>query len=184
MLKSYLIEKCPAYVGSERLAKFYIPTIINSFPTVLIPLRYVITIMSHLKLCPNGVIKNMKHKISRNGNWYYSIESDSYTENATGKHIEYDIIKKLNSSINTYEIRIKVEENNFRILFTPNAKADYFIVTFGLTKMKDVEVYMPENMAVNEIIDYYASLSDSIGKNVCNGNGEKKWMGVDMDELE
>ena len=159
---------------SISLASKYVEEMARMHPWFLKPFDQVRKILSVLTLDSDGEVDSLKRKVDRNGEIYYSIESEHYPlEN--GDMISYEILKKLNSKDHVYEIRIKIKDhhgdNNCRIFMTINVESPYFVWTYGFTKQKGIYLYA--NMSANRLTDVLAIATHRIFDNINFGDDTK-----------
>lgn len=149
------------------MAEKYVAGLLLEKPALLTALIRVNNILKNSPMEENGEFSNLVKK-SIHGHDYYCIEVDDFIHPITSEKIHQELIKKLNSTNNAYEIRIDSIPEHYRIIFAPNVKHKVFLISFGFTKVNGTNNYLPENFNANQLTDYYGEITDFINVNVKN----------------
>lgn len=163
----YFIVKCPFGVVTDRMAEEYVASLVWEKPALLTALTRVKNILKNSPMEKDGKFSNLVKK-SIHGHDYFCIEVDDFIHPITSEKVHQELIKKLNSTANAYEIRIDSGPEHYRIIFVPNVKHKVFLISFGFTKVNGTNNYLPENLNANDLTDFYGKLTDTINKSIKN----------------
>lgn len=174
-MQIFYLVKHISVTSPAKNAEVYLEDEFNLNHAIVEPLLRIKAFLSNVTFDEQGMIEQLRRRETENGGVYYSY-MDSYIDPITGREVEYEIVKKLNSQRHVYEIRFVSHMDNVnrncRILFTLNKNKVYILLTHGFTKTR-----LNDFKAMNQLTNYLAQIAEIIFRNINTHNNDVEYIG-------
>lgn len=163
-MEFYVLRKSPVLLkfSGRRLALNYIIGLIEQNQRVLFFLSQIEIMFNELTINDDGQIANLQTEKNSGREVHFLVEK-MYNP-LTQEFASWKLIKFLNSSSRSYEVRVDSQSEHIRLVFSPNLFHNEWAIvySFGMTKRPGILKYLPEERSANWLTTQFSVKTDEI----------------------